>query len=86
MTLEKYFREALERGQVEHHVRVQMGADGQPRFYIHPSWRSGRTADFTVVENGLTCLHASELPPLDGSTVRVDVVCLDVQGHEITGP
>lgn len=52
-TFEKYLAENLERGVIDHAIRVRAGEDGKPVFYIHPQGVDGDTLDFTVDANRL---------------------------------
>lgn len=56
LTLEQYLKSNLERGVMDHSVRVTCTGDGPcgvPRFYIHPSGVSGETLNFVVTGNQL---------------------------------
>lgn len=53
MTLEQYLKSNCERQVIDHAIRAEIGKDGCPRFYIHPSGVSGETLDFVVTKNQL---------------------------------
>lgn len=53
MTLEQYLKTNCERKVIDHAIRAEIGKDGNPRFYIHPSGVSGDTLDFVVTKNQL---------------------------------
>ena len=53
MTFEQYLKVNCTDGNIDHSLRAQIGSDGHPRFYIHPSNVSGETLDFVVTDNQL---------------------------------
>lgn len=56
LTLERYLREALERGAIDHSLRAHQWPDGRIAFYLHPSGRDGMTVDFQAAGNLLAPL------------------------------
>ena len=53
MTLEQYLKSNCERQVIDHAIRAEIGEDGNPRLYIHPSGVDGETLDFVVTKNQL---------------------------------
>ena len=53
-TLEKYLRDALKAGNMDHALRACVLLDGRVYFYIHPATASGDTQDYTAEYNTLT--------------------------------
>lgn len=53
-TLERYLRDELSAGNIDHALRVSIMPDGRVYFFIHPATASGDTQDYTVEYNQLT--------------------------------
>jgi hypothetical protein len=62
LTLEQYLKECQSVQQIDLAIRVYE-RDGKIAFYAHPARGSGRTIDFTVVDNQLQLIHVTGQPP-----------------------
>lgn len=56
-TLEKYLRDELARGIIDHQLRARINEEGVVVFYIHPAGKDGCTVDFSVKYNDLITLY-----------------------------
>jgi hypothetical protein len=50
-TLEKYLKDALARGVIDHTLRAGIDERGRVSFYIHPANTDGETRDYEVRNN-----------------------------------
>jgi hypothetical protein len=60
-TLEKYLKDALAMGIIDHKLRARINEDGDVMFYIHPDGKDGDTQDYMVEFNELVTLQGA--PP-----------------------
>jgi hypothetical protein len=53
-SFEQYLKDEFEEGKIDFSIRIsQVGEDGHPVFYIHPTGKNGTTLDFVVLDNCL---------------------------------
>lgn len=57
-SFEQYLLDEYQGGKIDFHMRVNVGVDGHPTFYIHPQGKAGTTTDFVVLDN---CLVARQV-------------------------
>jgi hypothetical protein len=65
-SFEQYLKDEYEQGKIDFRLRVHVGEDGHPTFYIHPQGKDGTTTDFVVLDN---CLVGRQIFAAIGSVV-----------------
>ncbi|WJN61353.1 hypothetical protein [Pseudomonas sp. SO81] len=80
-TLEKYLLAAIDRGQIDHHLRAHCNLSGQVSFYIHPQQGDGETPSFVSRGNALALSLTSDSEALGGEVLyeRVRQICYAIE-------